>query len=166
MTGKLDSVSRGVKAFAIRRSRHVGALAICAVLGFTVSIVNSRSVTEQIQSGDSWILPIYKELDLVSDVDTILAEPFFGGLPVIIEPPAPVIGDGPILEDWRLIGIITEGERRIIVIMNESSDRIENAQIGDTLPGGELLVEILENAIEIQSDNENMRIALFRDIER
>ncbi len=124
------------------------------------------SVSEQIQLGDNWVLPADKKIVLTSSVDTILAEPFFGGPPVIVEPPEQILGDGPVFDDWYLLGIISEGGRQSIVIMNETSEKIEHAQVGDILPGGELLIEILDNAIEIQSDDENKSIALFRDIER
>ena len=166
MSGEFDGVLSSVTAFGRRYRRHLGALALCATLGVSAATLNSMSESEQTQLGDNWVLPVDPETAMISSVDTMLAEPFFGGPPVIVEPPEQIESDGPNLDDWHLLGIIFEGNRQSIVIMNEASEELQHAQVGDTLPGGELLIEILDNAIEIQSGNENKSIALFRDVEK
>jgi hypothetical protein len=50
--------------------------------------------------------------------------------------------------------------------MNDTSGKLELVVVGNVLPGGEKLLAISSNEIEIQHENEIKKISLFRDIER
>lgn len=165
MKTDLAFITEKLRTFVVRHIRIFGGLSICALLGVVVALMNSNSVHLQTSRGDGWFLPSDKTLLLVSDVDTILEKPLFGGPPVIKTIPE-VVEDGTALEDWQLLGIIIEGDQRRVILLNQTSGKIQHAQTGDTLPGGEILIEIDDNAIEFLRDNENRRLALFRDIER
>jgi hypothetical protein len=150
-----------------RYSRHLISIAICAALGIAVALLSANQKQNKTNLENSWALPADDVLTLTSDMDTILAKPLFGGEPVLAAPPIVAVDpDAPVIEDWRLIGIIAEGDEKQIIIMNDTIGKLENAQVGDTLPGGEVLISIAENAIEFRTGDALTSIALFRDIER
>lgn len=140
---------------------------MCAVLGIVVAMLSASQKQNETNLENSWALPADDVPSLTSDVDTILANPLFGGEPVLAAAPAVAVDpDAPVIEDWRLIGIIAEGGQKKIIIMNDTIGKLQNAQVGDTLPGGEILISIADNAIEFRTGNALSGIALFRDIER
>lgn len=145
---------------------HLGILAGCAFLGLVVASVPSNSVQQDRNSSTEWSLPVDEAPSLVSGIDTMLAKPLFGGKPVIVEATKKQVEDDlKTREDWRLIGIIAEGETRQAVIFNQATKKLESAQVGETLPGGETLTAILENMIEYNDESESESVSLFRDIE-
>lgn len=140
---------------------------MCAALGIAVAMLSASQKQNETNLENSWALPADDVPSLTSDVDTILANPLFGGEPVLAVAPAVAVDpDTPVIEDWRLIGIITEGGQKKIIIMNDTIGKIQSAQVGDTLPGGEILIGIAENAIEFRTGDSLSSVALFRDIER
>ena len=162
MNSKLKEFLSNVRTIGLRYYRHIGSLLLAALLGVVVAQAGFSSVPELPDIENVWALPNAKDLSLASDIETILAEPLFGGEPVVIEAPKVAATDGPILEDWRLLGIITEGLNRQIIILNLASGKVESAQTDDILPGGETLVSISDNAIEIRNGEQRNSIALFQ----
>ena len=144
---------------------HLGVLAGCALLGAIVASIPSSSVQQDRNTSTDWSLPVDEAPSLVSGIDTMLAKPLFGGKPVIVAEKKQLEDNSEAREDWRLIGIITEGELRQAVIFNQATEKLENAEVGETLPGGEILTAILENKIEFDGDDTRKSISLFTDTE-
>lgn len=161
----LKIVLQHLRSFSRRHIRLLGGLCVCAILGVAAALMNSNAVLKQSNPGADWALPSDTPELLVSGVDTMLESPLFGAPPVI-KTPVVVEKDETTLEDWQLLGIIIEGDQRQIILKNEATGEILHARTGDILPGGELLLEIRDNAINFERENENRSIALFRDIER
>lgn len=150
-----------------RYNRHLIGIAICATLGIAVAMLSANQKESETNLENSWALPADAVPLLTSDINTILANPLFGGEPVLAaRPEIAVDPDAPVIEDWRLIGIIAEGGEKRIIIMNDTIGKLQSAHLGDILPGGETLTGIEENAIEFRADGALSGVALFRDIER
>lgn len=167
MTSPLKNIFARVRKGIFENRVQLGILACFALLGAVVAAIPSGSVSQKSNLSNEWVLPVDPVPTLTSDIGTMLANPLFGGDPVIIEVPEQVeTNDALVKDEWRLIGIITEGGVSQIVIFNQGTEKLESARVGDTLPGGEILTGILENSIEFISENEGMSISLFRDTER
>ncbi len=167
MSYVLATAMPNLRGLLSRYNRHLIGIAACGILGIAVALLSASQKQNETDSENSWALPADGVLSLTSDVGTILAKPLFGGEPVLAAAPTVAVDpDAPVIEDWRLIGIIAEGGQKQIVIMNDTVGKLQNAQVGDTLPGGEILVSIAENAIEFKTGDALSSIALFRDIER
>ena len=150
-----------------RYTYHLTSIAMCAVLGIAVATLSANQKLRETNLENKWALPADDIPSLTSDVDTILANPLFGGEPFLTAASAAAVDpDATVIEDWRLIGIVSKGGQTKIIIMNDTINKLQNAHVGDTLPGGEILISIAENSIEFRTGDALTGIALFRDIER
>jgi hypothetical protein len=167
MMTKLETSWSLMSRYSRLYKRHIIGLALCAIIGVLSAIIDAGDTLDMTNQSGAWSLPSDNAPILLSNLDVMLAEPLFGGEPIKIElPQSPENIDGPILEDWRLVGIVTEGEHRQIAIVNQVSGKLLLAVPGDTLPGGEELLVISDNEIEIGHTSGIRKISLFKDIER
>ncbi len=167
MISELIKFRVSVRKLSLRYKRHIIGLGLCAVFAIAGAALDSGDIQDKVNLNNDWKVPAETPPILASNLETMLAEPLFGGEPIIPEPPKKVEPlDAPIFEDWHLVGIVTEGERFQIAIMNDTSGKLELVVVGNVLPGGEKLLAISSNEIEIQHENEIKKISLFRDIER
>ncbi|MDG2243286.1 MAG: hypothetical protein P8L66_07295 [Rhodospirillaceae bacterium] len=165
MSSNQNSFLTKARVLGLRHSHLAGGLLLSALLGVVIALLSSNSVQQRASRDANWSLPIENALILESDIDTMLAEPLFGGTPVI-KAISDAVVEGEEFTEWSLLGIIAEGNQRQIVFKNVETGEIQHARAGETLPSGETLMEIYDNSIALQKDNESRTIALFEDIER
>lgn len=153
--------------FGARHTLGFAVISISAMLGILSASLGTNVAVSTLNSLEDWALPQVSNATLVTDIDTMLAEPLFGGQPIIKEETVAVDMDpdatGQEGDLWRLIGIITEGNTKHVVIFNDTAGKIETAELGETLPGGEELIIIRNNDIEILHNEERRQLSLFVD---
>lgn len=142
-------------------------VSVCGALGVLTATLSGDIEVDSLNRVESWELPKTRDVVLATDVDAMLAQPLFGGEPVIKEEPetADTVSSSDAFtgDDWRLIGIVTEGLSKHVVIFNDTAGKTEIAKLGQTLPGGEELIAIRENDIEILDTDKRKRLSLFVD---
>ena len=144
---------------------HIGAIVFFMAAGLAAAMLESRtSYGSPLRDGE-WTIPADRPAVLSSSLNTMLANPLFGGEPVLMEPPPSAVENISADEGtaWSLVGIVFEGVNRSIVFRDMETGRLHQAQLGDTLPGGEILKTIYANSIEIAEDQNDTLISLFSD---
>lgn len=158
---------RKITTFASRHRFSIITVIASALLGvLSASLIRDTDVSV-LDGPIRWELPQNREAQLSTDLDTMLAEPFFGGEPVLSEKLV-VTDESTSSEEaekdkWRFIGIVAEGNTKHVVIFNDTAGKTELTQLGQTLPGGEELITIGPNDIEILDSNERRWLSLFVD---
>ncbi len=144
---------------------HISIIALCILAGLMTVGLESRSPVITTLADRDWTLPKDRSTELISPLDIMLANPLFGGEPVLIEPPPPAVTDSnETTQSWRLVGIVTEGQSRSILLENIDTGRLQHARQGELLPDGELLKTIFESSIEVKQDENDVLISLFADL--
>ena len=169
MSGRLNAVRQALEDLPQPQRRAAAAVFISAVLGVAFALLAAQTSGNQTNPNDTWSLPDSQDLSLASSIDTILAEPLFGGepvLPEIVETVEDVTEDDVAGDPWRFMGIVTEGAKRYAVIRNETLGKLQHVQPGELLPGGERLVAVKENSITYEDQTSETEISLFRDASR
>lgn len=153
-----------LRHLGLRHLRILAVILACITLGILSATLDSTASDSRITAVHNWLLPTLQESTLASDIDTMLREPLFGGEPFVATPePEEDLLDAAEGDTWRLIGIVTEGSTKHAIIFNETIGKVETAQLGQTLPGGEELLAIGSSEIEINDGNENRTFSLFVD---
>lgn len=168
MTSVFHESLSSIAAFAHSYRRTVASIAAAAGLGIVVALIASQSGTGGLSQNDPWALPAKHSVTLASPIETILAEPLFGGEPVLPTPDLEeiVIEEGSSGDPWQLRGIVIEGEDRSVIVYNETLEKLQHIQLGEDLPGGERLIEVRENTIAYEAQSERNELSLFRDLSR
>lgn len=147
--------------------RHVAAVALFGCLGIVSALLSGSPQNDGTSEDTGWSLPEERPVVLLSSVPEMLAQPIFGGDPVIesdSDEDNDGVGEDYLTVDWRLVGILVEGTETAILFVNEQTGDIENARLGDTLPGGETLKEINPDGIEVLDGDQSVRLSLFQDM--
>lgn len=162
---KLTASALKLRSVAAQHLSSIAIVCLCAALGILGTSLRSNVNSNTPSATDNWYLPTLDERLLVSDVDTMLAAPLFGGEPVlrVVEAPEEPTEKEPVGDTWRLLGIMTEGNSKHVVIFNEATGKTEIAQLGQTLPGGEELIAIGSNEIEVDDTEVRKVLSLFAD---
>lgn len=153
---------------AVIYSKHIAAVVAFGVMGVIAALLGGPSADDTRDRTEDWTLPKDNPVVLTSTVQEMLAQPIFGGTPVLElnqEDEQDSEDEAP-RGTWRLIGILTEGSEQTILLENEETGKIENAKLGDTLPGGEKLSLIKAGSIEVLIGDENIQLSLFQDLEK
>lgn len=160
-----NSYLQHVGNFTSRYRRSVLGVSCCAILGILTASLMPQTPPPSVNDRIDWILPQIEQQPLPSDINTILANPLFGGEPVVSQEAETetLAEEDEKGEPWRLIGIMTEGNTKHVVILNEISGKSRVARLGETLPGGEELVAVRANEIEIFHNDKSKKISLFVD---
>lgn len=165
----MTSVSAALQsAVSIGRAHRRNALILMVVagLGIAAGLATLRGDVDETSFSDNWQLTAPPAVRLASDINTILSEPLFGGEPVVVVPDRPdesvdaESGGDP----WTLMGLVFEGSDRFAVIRNDTTTKLQYVATGNSLPGGETLVEIRANSILYQTPDDILELALFRDV--
>jgi len=168
MIRQANSIAQRTFSFFTQYKLHVGILGFFSFLGLTSVALEVSAEYDIPNSLENWYLPQTPSMNLTSSVETILANPLFGGEPVLSSDLASdaeeKIGKEE-LNDWRLVGIVFEGPARTALIEIQEAGRIEAVRLGDFLPGGEALEEIEENSIVVKQNKNRVKISLFTDID-
>lgn len=157
---------RQVVDFGLRHRRSAAVVGAFGILGVMSALLDQGPEQGQNSLNDAWSLPSVEEVILASDVEVMLANPLFGGEPII---PEPELEAGEIAkkapgDEWRLMGIVTEGNTKHVVIFNVTAGKIVTARLGEILPGGEELLSIGANEIEFNDFDESKTLSLFADV--
>ncbi len=168
MTARAQEAIATMNALLRSHSRAGLAVIASAGLGVLIALIAVQTSGDSARQNDNWSLPEDQALVLVSSVEGILAEPLFGGDPVVAEPePEDVATEIDSSGDpWRLLGIVTEGDQRYAVVQNQTLGKLERIVPGDELPGGEHLISVNENSIVYETQEDQTELSLFRDISR
>jgi len=159
MTGGIGISLVSAKAFLAQYAKHISFAAIFGLLGLLTALFDVNTAPEPSNVMGEWILP--------NDNPVTLASPLFGGKPVLKTPPeADIVGaETGESEKWRLIGILTEGTMKTVLFENHETGEVEEAILGDLLPGGEELKVIDANSIVVMQDNESIQMSLFQGVD-
>ncbi len=148
------------------RMRSIFIVSCSIAFGVVTSIVGLVNSGSNLDPNNSWQLPAPVTLNLQTDIDTMLAAPLFGGEPLDIIPPVEEAVEASLDGDrWQLLGIVSRGNQWNAVTLNLVTGKLNLFEIGDTLPGGEVLTMIAENEIKFEKQSQSMRIALFGNAE-
>ena len=158
--------STSIRAFVTQQYRYLGIVVIAALLGIVVATIGGQAPTESQDREDTWSMPQDLSIAMTSSLETMLANPMFGGEPVVIAEPeiTETAEEEVILSDWQLIGIVTEGSQCMILFKEVNKTGLKEGFVGDVLPGGEELVSISDNTIEIRQNGEVTLVSLFQDL--
>lgn len=156
---------RRLGRFLLRYRRSVFGVVACAILGILTASLMPMTTPFAVSNTTDWVLPQIGQRPLPSDIDAILANPLFGGDPFVAQEveTEELIVKNEKGDPWRFIGIVMEGNTKHVVILNETSGKTRVAQLGETLPGGEELVAVGANEIEIFHNDESKKLSLFID---
>jgi len=135
---------------------------ISVFFGIVFSIFGSNDSLYNEKSQKEWILHSQTQIQMLSNVNTILTEPIFGGKPEIIKDNITTkkeISEGK----WKIIGIIQDGQQRFALINDIKKGKITPFEVGDIFPNGEVLLEINVNSISVQNDNKIRVLTLFNN---
>ena len=148
------------------RMRSILIVSCSIALGIATAIVGLFNSGSNLDLNSSWQLPARTTLNIEPGIDTMLAAPLFGGEPLNISPPIEKTIETALDGDrWQLLGIVSRGKQWNAVTLNLATGKLNLFQIGDTLPGGEVLTMIAENEIKFEKQSQSMRIALFGNTE-
>jgi len=155
------------KAFLAQYAKHISFAAIFGLLGLLTALFDVNTAPEPSNVMGEWILPNDNPVTLTTSLEDMLASPLFGGKPVLKTPPeADIVGaETGESEKWRLIGILTEGTMKTVLFENHETGEVEEAILGDLLPGGEELKVIDANSIVVMQDNESIQMSLFQGVD-
>tara|TARA_B100000902_G_C26847810_1_gene686628 strand:- start:34 stop:543 length:510 start_codon:yes stop_codon:yes gene_type:complete len=134
---------------------------LSVILAIVISLFGANSSLFKETNNQDWSLPNPPEIKLVSELNSILASPLFGGKPEIVEIIEEVNENENKNGKWKIIGIIEEGEEKFALINDLSNNKIRSVSVGDTFPNGEVLLEILKNSISVKNIKEVRTISLF-----
>jgi len=168
MSDRIREFGRNISGIARSHRRSGVAILSATALGVVIAFIAMETGKGNAGRSDQWALPEDHTVTLVSAVDTILAEPLFGGEPVLqtteeVEEQTDEEWTG---DPWRLMGIVTDGDQRYAVVRNETLDKLVQILPGAELPGGERLVDVGENSIVFENETELQELSLFRDQSR
>ena len=131
------------------------------ILAILISFFGANSSLYKEISNQDWSLPVSPEIKLISELNSILASPLFGGKPEIIETIEEISGNEINNGKWKIIGIIEDGEEKFALINDFSDNKVKPVSVGDTFPNGEVLLEISKNSISVKNIKEVRTISLF-----
>ena len=167
MNIELSNSLRAMTGFASRYAKQLAIIIACGLLGIVFAVVSGQSSTDALNRTDTWTLPQDLPFNLSSSVGDMLVNPIFGGEPIVLaeEEVEEEVQEGEQeVGSWKLVGIISEGPNRTILFKDETSGRLVEARAGEYLPGGEQIISIEENSIELILRDEQFRISLFQDL--
>ncbi|MAI05757.1 MAG: hypothetical protein CBC47_01140 [Alphaproteobacteria bacterium TMED87] len=136
-------------------------LSFSIFLAIFISFFGTNSSLFSEMDNQDWSLPITPEIKLVSEINTILALPLFGGKPEVIEAIQENDKNKIINGKWQIIGIIEDGQEKFALINDLSNDKIIPISVGDLFPNGEILLEISKNSISVKNKDEVRTLSLF-----
>lgn len=136
-------------------------LSFSIFLAILISFLGANSSLFSDMDNQDWSLPATPEIKLISELNTILASPLFGGKPEIIEVIQEADKNEITNEKWQIIGIIEDGPEKFALINDLSNDKIIPISVGDLFPNGEILLEISKNSISVKNKEEVRTLSLF-----
>lgn len=156
------SLQSAARSYVSEQRSYIGIVLFCGLCGLILPTFNSDMNSTTTDHSDLWVLPHSQSVELTSSVANMLANPLFGGEPVVLKTEEAPEDADPV-SNWRLIGIVREGANQKILLIEDGETRLKEAILGDRLPGGEKLISISENTIEIESDDGKAQISLFQN---
>ena len=158
-----SSFHSSVRTYVAEHRLYIGIVLLSGLFGLLLTIVDNDISPPASDQSSLWALPTYSQsVGLTSSVEKMLANPLFGGKPVILKEEEDSEDADPV-SNWRLIGIVREGTNQTILLIEEGETKLKEAIVGNRLPGGEKLISISENQIEIESDDGKSQISLFHN---
>lgn len=128
---------------------------IFSVFGVNDSLYNEKSQRE-------WALPSLTQIQMLSNINTILTKPLFGGKPEVIKEDQ-ITKKETSKGKWKIIGIIQDGQQRFALINDIKKGKITPFEVGDVFPNGEVLLEINVNSISVKNDKKTRVLNLFNN---
>lgn len=108
-----------------------------------------------------WVMPDWKPHPLTQDIQTLKDKEFFGSKKAQEPEPEPQQEPIKVAQDWNAVGIIGDGGQSKILIKNAQTKEIQSLKIGDKLPDGRVLEQILRDTFIVTDDQKKEEIRLF-----
>jgi hypothetical protein len=139
---------------------HMAALVCCIVAGILVGLLRINVASNVAVQPDRWVMPEVRTPQIeVLPEDMVLAG-FWSEQPRAAKKAAPEAPKKPV-GIWRLIGTVDHGATYQAII--ESEGKVKRLSVGDVLPDGANVTEILEGSISFEQQGNAQTRKLFTE---